>query len=309
MRIAIVGAGMAGLACADGLAGAGHRVRLFDKGRGPGGRMSARRVTVGDTEFRFDHGAQYFTARDPAFVAEVDRWAAAGVAARWPAAGSDAWVGTPAMNAPVKALAARHDVQWGARVDAVEGAAGQWRLAGVDVAGLFDAVLVAVPAEQAATLLASVQPGFGARAASSVSAPCWTAMIAFARPIASDRAIVRDAGPIGWATCDGAKPGHDGRETWVVQGSPEWSRAHLEDEAAEVASRLLAALADATGSALPEPIHLSAHRWRYARSSAGAGDAALWDPGTGIGACGDWLIGPRVEAAFLSGRALAGMIG
>ena len=42
MRIGIVGAGMAGLACAEELTGRGHHVRPFDKGRGPGGRMSTR---------------------------------------------------------------------------------------------------------------------------------------------------------------------------------------------------------------------------------------------------------------------------
>lgn len=35
---AIVGAGLAGLACADELAAAGHHVTLLDKARGPGGR-------------------------------------------------------------------------------------------------------------------------------------------------------------------------------------------------------------------------------------------------------------------------------
>ena len=48
----------------------------------------------------------------------------------------------------------------------------------------------------------------------------------------------------------------------------------------------------------------SAHRWRYAKCEKN--DAgALWDAGLRIGVCGDWLSGPRVENAFLSGLALA----
>ena len=43
-RVAVIGAGLAGLACATALARAGHAVTVLDKGRGPGGRMSARRV-------------------------------------------------------------------------------------------------------------------------------------------------------------------------------------------------------------------------------------------------------------------------
>jgi len=58
------------------------------------------------------------------------------------------------------------------------------------------------------------------------------------------------------------------------------------------------------GWPLPTPLTATAHRWRYARSGA-AGDGCLWNPNLRLGACGDWLIGPRVEAAWRSGRRLA----
>ena len=57
MQIAIVGAGMAGLSCATRLAALGHELVLFDKGRGPGGRMATRRVEADGTMLRFDHGS------------------------------------------------------------------------------------------------------------------------------------------------------------------------------------------------------------------------------------------------------------
>ncbi len=105
MRIGIIGAGMAGLSCAQALRHQGHNVIVFDKGRGPGGRMSTRHVGTPLGEAAFDHGAQYLTARDPAFLAQVDRWARVGHVARWSPAGVDAWVGTPAMNEPIRAMA------------------------------------------------------------------------------------------------------------------------------------------------------------------------------------------------------------
>ena len=62
-HFAVVGAGMAGITCARTLVQAGHRVTVFEKSRGPGGRMATR-----DSEFgSFDHGAQYFTVRDERF--------------------------------------------------------------------------------------------------------------------------------------------------------------------------------------------------------------------------------------------------
>jgi len=63
-RIAVIGAGVAGMACARTLAQAGHEVTVFEKSRGFGGRMACRQTPFGG----FDHGAQYFTVRDPRFA-------------------------------------------------------------------------------------------------------------------------------------------------------------------------------------------------------------------------------------------------
>ena len=78
-RVAIIGAGMAGLSCAMALQQAGFVVTLFEKSRGVSGRLSTR---VTDA-WQCDHGAQYFTARDPLFDAEVQRWVAQDVARIW----------------------------------------------------------------------------------------------------------------------------------------------------------------------------------------------------------------------------------
>ncbi len=307
MRIAIIGAGMAGLSCAAALRLPDHRVSLFDKGRGPGGRMATRRIGTAIGEASFDHGAQYLTARDPAFVAQVAAWAAADVVARWPVAGARAWVGTPAMNAPVKAMAAGRDVAWGVRVAEVIRADG-WRLRGDGPdAGPFDAIVVAVPAEQAGPLLAPHAPALAALAGGTRSAPCWTALAAFAERVPAGD-IVRDAGPIGWAARNSAKPGRTGLESWVIQAAADWSADHLEDPAEAVAEQLLAGLADQVGAVLPKPVALAAHRWRHARSAA-LGRDYLWDRELAIGVCGDWLLGPRVESAWLSGARLARAIG
>lgn len=305
MRIAIVGAGMAGLACAEKLVAAGREVVLLDKGRAAGGRMSTRRLATPRGEAAFDHGAQYLTARDPAFRARLERWREAGLVARWPAAGEDAWVGVPGMNAPVRAMAAPLGVRWEARVERLSRGEDGWHLGGEGIEeGPFGAVLVAVPAEQAAELLAPCDAGMAARAAATPSDPCWTAMAAFAERLPIEGDVIRDAGPIGWAARNSAKPGRAGPESWVIQAGPAWSRENLERGRDEVAGELAFMLANSCGFAPLSPISLSAHRWRYARSGA-AGEGRLWDPAARLGACGDWLLGPRVECAWLSGDRLA----
>ena len=133
-------------------------------------------------------------------------------------------------------------------------------------------------------------------------------MAGFEAPLALVQDTLRQRGPIGWAARNNAKPGRASEECWVVQASPEWSCAHLEDNAETVAAALLAELAEANGGPLPRQLGATAHRWRFARSGT-AGEEALWDAEQRIGVCGDWLIGPRVEAAYMSGLLLAEAVG
>lgn len=311
MRIAVIGAGIAGLACSDVLRRYDHPVTLFDKGRGPGGRMSTRRLDTPVGEATFDHGAQYFTACDPAFLVQVEQWERIGLAARWPAAGPDAWVGLPTMNALARHLATGLDVLSNARVGAISrsgggrGEAAQWHLQVEDsVQGPFNAVVVALPAEQAATVLAPWDDDFAAHARTTPSRSCWTAMAAFADRLPIDDDLLQHRGPIQWAARNSAKPGRTRPESWVIQAGPDWSDAHLEGQPDTILADLLGAFSAAIGLPLPPLLVAQAHRWRYARSGS-AGLALLWNQALRLGVCGDWLLGPRVECAWLSGTRLA----
>ncbi|MCK0098099.1 FAD-dependent oxidoreductase [Qipengyuania sp. S6317L1] len=304
--ILIIGAGMAGLSCADALKKAGREVRLLDKGRGPGGRMAARRAEISGATVSFDHGAQYFTARDAAFKEVVANWHAAGVVAPWPAAGEDAWVGVPGMNGPIRAMGIEHDVHWGVRGQTLSRLDQGWLVDAGDDSFTADTVLIAVPAEQAAEILANVADDLASVPAGVESAPCWAVMVAFEErlPIESDG--LRDADArISWAARNSAKPQRTGSETWVLHASPERSREIIDSPKEEAAKLLLADFFAQTGAAPQEPVHLVAHRWLYAMPAAVKGDAARFDTALNLGIAGDYLHSPRVEGAFLSGRALA----
>lgn len=307
MGVIVVGAGMAGLACARGLLNAGHEVTLIDKGRGPGGRMSARRVAVGSDEVVFDHGAPFFTAGDPAFLTQVLQWQAAGEVAPWPSAGEGAWVGTPAMNNPLKAMAADLDVRWGTRVERLVQAPEGWSIV-TDTGGQLeaDSVVVAVPAEQASVLLEPVNADFAALARSAGSLPCWTLMQAFSVPLPSPQDCVRghDDSPLGWAIRNSAKPGRASLEAWVVHAGSAWSARNLHLPPDQVEAAMAAALFETIGVTPQVPMARAAHRWRYARSVS-HGSGTLWDPVLMLGVCGDWLLGETVENAWLAGTDLA----
>ncbi|MGD8439256.1 MAG: FAD-dependent oxidoreductase [Holophagae bacterium] len=321
LEVAVIGAGLSGLACARTVADHGHRVRVYDKARGPGGRMSTRRAGA----LRFDHGAQYFTVRDPRFARFVRSRHDDDLVAQWNGIiavvrngevtideeSTVRYVGVPGMNAVCRHLAADLEVAYGVRAAGLERDGGRWLLFSEtgERHGPFDAVVVSAPAPQTAALLADAAPGLAERAASVGMAPCWAAMVAFPGPLELpfDGAFVHDS-PLSWVARNGSKPGRPAGETWVLHGSPEWSHDNLELDAEVAAGRLFGALSDAVGRDLSRPSHLVAHRWRFALPTDPLRDPCLFDQSAAIAACGDWCGGPRVEGAFLSGCAAAGRI-
>lgn len=305
MRVGIIGAGMAGLSCADSLTALGHDVQLFDKGRCPGGRMASRRIETSAGTASFDHGAQYFTARDPHFAEQVTKWAALDIVGEWTLPTGNVWVGTPTMNSIIKEMSANHDVVWNCQIDGIEQRRQVWAMnsAGGWFTG-FDCVALAVPAEQATPFLALHDFNMARRSMLALSQPCWTAMFAFSEPVLTGLDIIRNRKTIDWAARNNSKPGRSGPDSWVVQGDATWSQVHIEDAAPVVAAALLDALILAAGVPLPVPAAAAAHRWRYARSQ-GLGIGAMLNADLGLGVCGDWLMGPSVECAWLSGQKLA----
>lgn len=318
--LVIIGAGIAGIACAQRAAKAGARVVLLDKARGPGGRLSTRRVETAAGEARFDHGAQYFTVRDGSFAAALARLRAQGDIAAWPgrlvridASGGQSalpaeerFVGAPGMNALIKGLGDGLDIRFSAEAAELTPAGENWAVRDRDGALLAEArqVALAVPAPQAQNLLGPVCSLLAANAADAEMAPTWTLLAAFAarQELGFDGADFA-AGPIAFAARQGSKPGRDGVEAWTLHASPAWTRAHLEWEAEEAAEALLAA-ARAVLPGLAAPIWRGAHRWRYAQVTRAPGSAYAYDRTRRLGACGDWRLGPRVELAWQSGDAL-----
>lgn len=306
MRCAIVGAGLSGLTCADTLQSAGHDVVIFDKGRGPGGRMSARRWQTRFGEGMVDYGAPCLHVRSPEFRAVVAAWNAQGLVAPWPPGGPDAWTGIPGMNAVVTHLATSHRVLWQTFVSGLlRDANRQWFISSDrGQQGPFDVVVTAIPAEQTVPILALQNLDMAKVAAQTSSHACWTGLFAFGEDLPAPQVLHQPNSVIASAFCNRAKPGRDGPEIWVVHADPAWSARNLERTPAEIATLLLPALADALGVKVLPPHESKAHRWRFAYAD-GFDRSPIWNANLRLGACGDWVFGRDAECAWLSGRALA----
>ncbi len=285
-RVAVIGAGLAGLTAARALADAGAAVTVFEKSRGLGGRLATRRTSEG---WVFDHGAPDVQESPlaPAFAAFLDRALAAGCAERAPGG----WVGRPGMSALVAPLARGLDIRFGVECGPVAKASGGWSVGGET----FDAAVCAAPAPQTATLCAAA-PLVAEAARAAAMDPGWTLLAGWRRPPAP--AV---AAPFAMVAPSAATGGHAG--AWIAHATLDWTRANLERERPDVARDLAAALAAGCGADPADLSFAQAHRWRYARVARSVGAPCVAQDG--LVAAGDWLLGPLAAHAHASGLAAA----
>jgi photolyase PhrII len=320
-RIAVVGAGVGGLVAARNLQDHGLDVTVFEKSRGVGGRLATRRAASG---VFFDHGAQYFTVKDCRFARYVRSWLETGLVQPWQGrivevkggqvvgdkSSQERYVGVPAMNSIAQHLASELKLVRETRVQDLFHNGSQWALRSEDDRdlGCFDFVLLNCPPDQASNLLPPSH-SFHKQLNQIEMEPCWSVLIELESPLdlQFDAAFINE-GPISWIACDSSKPGRPPGVAWIIHATANWTKRHLEDEPDEVLAELLDAFSEATGEHINEPITIAAHRWRYAKPTRTLAQPCLWDPASGLGACGDWCGEPRVEGAFLSGQAIAGTL-
>ncbi len=299
-EVIVIGSGLAGIACARALARAGRGVMILDKGRGIGGRMATRRVSLASGEISFDHGAQYLPMRSAPF-AELMRGAGA---REWPDAA--ALVGVPGMSQLPRALATGLEIRQGVEITALSREDGRWVLSGP--AGEFRArhVVLTIPAPQARRLLGPAHPLANALAKVEMH-PCLTLMAAF--PPDSPRPFAQrsDADqPLAWIAQNSSKPGRSAcAVTWVAQAGPAYSAQHLERSPEEITALMLPLLCTAIGAMPEHALHVRAHRWRYALTARPLGVPYLGDMAAGLTLGGDWCLGARAEDAWQSGAAIA----
>ncbi|MEL6374113.1 MAG: FAD-dependent oxidoreductase [Pseudomonadota bacterium] len=348
-RVAVIGAGLSGLTCANVLQRQGFHVHTFEKSRGLGGRMATRRREG----FTADHGAVFADVRWD--LPEVEggageAWAAMlvdletlGAAARWEASGSASEsasgqasgsapaeasqkvVGMPGMSSFVRPFVHGFEVNTAVEIAAIASAPTGFTLRdNADQSyGPFAHVVVAIPAAQAGALWATCGvDGDKAAALSAIAmTPCMVAMIAFDGRLEGVEDVRANPAPnLALMVRNSAKPGRAGSgheppgDVWVLHADLAWSRAHLDHSKDEIAAELLGALRGAFPAVEGLSVtHLEGHRWRYSaatpvseaqRKVAPQGYAAV--PSVpGLYACGDWCVGPGLQAAFASGYACA----
>ncbi len=318
-RIAVIGAGLAGLVFAREMS-ASNEIVLFEKSRGVGGRVATRYADP----YRFDHGAQFFTARSARFRDYLAPFIESGVVAPWQARFAELtgnkitaqrqwdddhphFVGSPAMNALPKALAEDLDIYLGVRVERARNVAGHWTLdsdAGEQFSG-FNWLVCTQPSPQVAPVVAT-DSSLSTLADTVAMKACYALMLGFEQAVETpfDAARVLEA-DISWISVNSSKPNRSSDFTLLVHATNAWADANLELDLEQAKAHMLGQLAAVSGIDGNDADVQQIHRWRYANTDKQSGSSFFVDRESKIAACGDWFIRGRVEAAFKSAMALA----
>ena len=313
-RIAIIGAGMAGLTLANELK-AFADVQVYEKSRDYGGRMATRCRN----NYQFDHGAQFFIAKTPAFKEFLKPFIQKNLVARWDArfvelTGNDVtyrwtwtdevphYVAAPSMNSLGEAMAKDLPVQLETHVNEIKKNGQQWQLIDIEgkVLGSYEWVILAIPAKQIIELVPD-ECKFNKDVAEKNMSACYSLMLGFkeALPLEWDAALVKETN-ISWVCNNHSKPGRANRYSLLIHSTNQWAEENIELDNEVVTEFLIQETSAVIKQDVSVAEHIDLHRWRYANIQKQYGDRSFIDNSNRLAAIGDWCIKGRIESAFLS---------
>jgi predicted NAD/FAD-dependent oxidoreductase len=313
-EICAVGAGIAGLVAAARLAKEGYSVIVLDKGRGVGGRMNVRRFSAGT----FDHGAQFFSIKDPRFASMVSEWIELGLVTEW-SQGFSSFDGTQinpdqtyyrslsGMNAVAKHLAAGLNIHRQTRVTRVSLVDEAWTICAEDRRFEARALIMTPPVPQTLEILEHSHVELledDRRILNGIAYdPCIAMMV-----VLSGQSNVPEPGglfgsgePIQWIADNTTKGISSGAPHVTIHAGPAFSREHWHSDDETVKNLLVSAAQPWLGSDIKA---YQVHRWRYSKPIATLSESCYsLDIARPLILAGDAFGGPRVEGAALSGLA------
>lgn len=307
-EVLIIGGGLAGLTAASVLTENGRDVIVLDKGRGPGGRMSTRRLG----EARFDHGAQFFSTKTTEFQHFIKKAEAAGAVKNWTPThlqdGHPRWAGEDGMNAVPKFFAENLTVHSGQKVVKLRQNNGWTAITESGERFSAPALIVAIPAPQALDLVKNSGldlPDVSVALRQIEYFPCLAALVRLDRVSAlpAPGALALDNQPVVWMA-DNFQKGISPEPTVTIHASPAFSLEHLEGDLQVAGVKLLECAQPYLGGV--QVLDFQVHRWRYSlphrRYPEPFFEAETTSPllfgGDGFGT-------GNVEGAFVSGLRMA----
>ncbi|MUH00977.1 FAD-dependent oxidoreductase [Scytonema sp. UIC 10036] len=331
--VAVIGAGMAGLVCAQQLSQAGYSVIVVEKSRGLGGRVATRRLF----NTCADHGTCYLKPKGELLERFIDLLHQRHILEVWtdtvhelkphssvPQPQSPIpnprYIAPTGISAIAKFLAPGLEILLNKRVTEITPTPEKkWRLA-MDTSDeeiTATSVVIAIPAPQALMLLEPLGESilgatFLENLRSVEFSPCLSAIAGYSstlQPPTEWKAVtfVEDK-YLAWIGLDSSKRSNPQQPVFVLQSSAAFALHHDQTQDLQPAGEFLLnhAAESLQLSWLKTPEWIQVHRWRYAFPTRPLQTTYLAaDTGVPLICCGDWCGGNLVEGAMLSGIAAA----
>ena len=318
-KVAIIGAGLAGLTCANMLKEK-YEIVIFEKSRGVGGRMATRYKD----DWEFDHGAQYFSAKTPEFQKFLAIPIKEKIIARWDAKFVEFdfdkvvfkrnwnqdyphFTSQPKMSSLAKFLSQNLEVKLQTKITKLIKNNEKWNLIDENENSYFgfDLLILAIPSPQ---VLEIIPPNFSLlkEVKNIKMLGCFSLMLGFNKSLelGFEAALVKNS-KISWIAVNNSKPGRKSAFSLLVNSSNVYAQENIEKDLELIKKDLIKELSLITKADFNQAHHIDIHRWRYANSSKINDKKFFFDQNLNIAVCGDWCIEGRIEAAFLSGYSLA----
>lgn len=330
-NVAVIGAGIAGLTCAQQLQQAGYSVVVVEKSRGVGGRVATRRV--GGT--RVDHGLRYLEPTGERVQQLIEVLRSRNILQLWTDTIDELspcpmprYIAPDGMSAIAKFLATNLEIKFNQRVQSITlGTDQTWHLtceaantSELPLSLEANAIVAAIPAPQALMLLeplaeTSLSVTFLDSLRSVQFDPCLSIMAGYpsSQLLNLDWKAVTfpPDSDLAWIGLDSSKRPNSVAPVFVLQSSAEFARKYLDAEDLRPAAQhlLSRAVVELKLPWLDTPEWFQVHRWRYAFPSHPLAETYL-DAKTPqpLICCGDWCGSNLVESALQSGLAAASQI-
>ena len=317
-KIAIIGAGFS--AAVFSVLIQGFDLKIFDKGRGPGGRSSSRRV---DNIGIFDHGLQFINSENTEFInflkKNLSNWIK-----EWNGDFIDfdknqilpksiKYIGINGNNDFVKKLISIPSY-YKKELLKISKKSGEWLLEFTDKSQeMADILVLTIPMEQCKNITQSLNINFLFKGSME---PNITTMIAFesTKFIKTSGYLFKTNNILGWAANESSKSrlaNTDSLQLWTLQSSTSFADANCKNfkiEKLSVMNRMIKEFSNILGIPDMKIIHKDAHSWLYAYKKDVFEKEFFWDDQLKLGICGDWMCGSKAEDAWRSASMLANQI-
>ena len=312
----VIGSGISGATIAN-LLNKKFQVNLFDKGRGPGGRASFKRIKG---QIGFDHGTQYFSPKTIEFKKFANRLIKIKILKKW--SGNHIFlnskkkenkkhikiIGKKGNNDICKFLLKKVKCFYQSEVKKIYYKNKLWFLLFTDgKIRTYKGVILTCPFPQLKKLSEKFINNTFIKKKLKMDANI-TVLIAIKKNKETPSSFLFDDPVLGWAGNENTKKRFKSKyDLWTLQSTFKWANKNIDKNKKNLKKNskiLIDKFFKLTKIKKTKIIYSINHGWKYSSNSKPLKIRSYWDPQKKIGVCADWFIGPRLESGWISAHDL-----